>query len=485
MLDREGNVSSWNAGAQRFKGYVAEDIIGEHFSRFYTEDDQAAGLPSKALETAEREGRFESEGWRVRKDGQRFWAHVVIDPIRNPAGHLIGFAKITRDLSERKAAEDELRRSQEQFRLLVQGVTDYAIYLLDTTGHIASWNAGAERIKGYSAEEIVGEHFSRFYTPEDAAAGLPGKVLDTALKSGKYESQSLRLRKDGTPFWAHVIVDPIYDDEHQHIGFAKITRDITQLRETEQELAEARDRLVQSQKLESLGQLTGGIAHDFNNLLTAVLGSLETLSSRLPNDVRFMKPLANAIAGAQRGATLTQRLLAFARKQHLKVGAVDVAELIRSMADLMRSSVGSTVGVATKFPPQLHPAHTDPNQLELAILNLVLNARDAMPLGGDVTISVSEAALPKGNAMDLPPGSYIAISVSDTGSGMDEETLKHAIEPFFTTKEVGRGTGLGLPMVHGLAAQSGGRLVIYSQPGRGTTAEVWLPAAMDDNEGRN
>src|SRR5829696_3774244 len=179
MLDPTGIVTSWNPGAQRFKGYAPPEIIGQHFSRFYTEEDQKRGIPALALATALREGKFESEGWRVRKDGSRFWAYVVIDPIRASTGELVGFAKVTRDLTERRAAEEALRRSEQQFKLLVQGVTDYAIYFLSPEGNVSSWNQGAQGIKGYSPHEVLGKHFSLFYTEEDKAAGLPQAALDT------------------------------------------------------------------------------------------------------------------------------------------------------------------------------------------------------------------------------------------------------------------------------------------------------------------
>ncbi|WP_457302412.1 PAS domain-containing protein, partial [Phyllobacterium sp. P5_D12] len=228
MLDADGIISSWNAGAQRFKGYKPDEIIGEHFSRIYTDADRVSGLPARALETAARGGRFEGEGWRVRKDGTQFWAHVIVDPIRSPSGEVIGFAKITRDMTERKASEDALKSSQEQFRILVQGVTDYAIYMLDPDGNIVSWNAGAERIKGYAPSEIIGQHFSKFYTQEDLDAGMPQYALDTARETGPYEKEGWRVRKDGSRFSASVVIDAVRDEAGKLIGFAKVTRDVTE-----------------------------------------------------------------------------------------------------------------------------------------------------------------------------------------------------------------------------------------------------------------
>ena len=282
MLDPRGIVSSWNPGARRFKGYEPSEIIGQHFSNFYTDEDKAAGLPQRALEIAAREGKFENEGWRVRKDGTKFWAYVIIDPIRDSNGKLVGFAKVTRDLTERRQAEAELRKSQELFRLLVQGVTDYAIYLLSPEGNVTSWNAGAQRIKGYLPEEIIGSHFSRFYTDEDRQAGLPASALETATREGRYEKEGLRVRKDGTQFWANVVIDAIRSEDGTLFGFAKITRDITERKNAELALEKTRQALLQAQKMEAIGQLTGGIAHDFNNLLMAIQGSLELMKRRLP-----------------------------------------------------------------------------------------------------------------------------------------------------------------------------------------------------------
>jgi PAS domain S-box-containing protein len=477
MLDASGIVTTWNPGAQRFKGYAANEIIGQHFSRFYTEDDRKTGLPNRALETAEREGKFEAEGWRVRKDGSRFWAYVVIDPIRDRSGQIIGFAKITRDLTERKAAEQVLHRSEEQFRLLVQGVSDYAIYLLDLEGNITSWNLGAQRIKGYFVNEIIGQHFSRFYTDDDRAAGLPELALETVRKQGRFEKEAWRVRKGGSRFWAHVIIDPIRDDEGNAIGYAKITRDITERRKAEEELQKAREFSLQAQKLEAIGQLTGGIAHDFNNLLMAVLGSLELLRKRLSDDPKSIALLENAAQGAQRGTTLTKRMLAFARNYEMKKEAIDIPTLVHGMKELVERSMGPSSNMEIRFPLSLNPVEADANQLELALLNLSLNARDAMADGGDIILAAREENISAGHRSGLKAGRYIRLSMTDTGEGMDQETLLKATEPFFTTKGVGKGTGLGLSMVHGFAEQSGGRLILHSQKGAGTTAELLLPVA--------
>jgi PAS domain S-box-containing protein len=476
MLDSQGLVSSWNAGAKRFKGYEETEILGQHFSRFYTEEDRANGMPQRALHAAEVEGRFEGEGWRLRKNGERFWCHVVIDPIREPSGNLIGYAKVTRDLTERKQAEESLKQSEQQFRLLVDGVTDYALYMLDPTGVITNWNTGAQRIKGYTPQEIIGQHYSLFFSPDDQAKGEPQRGLDRAINEGRFESQGWRIRKNGTQFWASVVVDPIRNDLGELIGFAKITRDITDTMEAQKALEKARESLFQSQKMESLGRLTGGIAHDFNNLLMVVLGSLEVVRRRVPEDPKVLNLLDNAIQGAQRGATLTQRMLAFARSQKLVVEALDAPALVRGMSDMLQRALGPQTRIEVRFPLRLSPLLADSNQLEMALLNLAVNARDAMASGGQIVIAAREETLAADDG-DLLAGRYVCLSVTDTGEGMDAETLSRAREPFFTTKGVGKGTGLGLSMVHGFAQQSGGRLMLSSVKGQGTTAEMWLPVA--------
>jgi PAS domain S-box-containing protein len=475
MLDPDGHVVSWNSGAQRFKGYTSDEIIGQHFSRFYTPEDQVSGLPARALATASSEGRFEIQGWRVRKDGTRFWAHVIIDAIRSPEGELTGFAKITRDLTEQRKAEADLRRSEERFRYLVQGVTDYAIYMIDPEGNVSNWNSGAEKIKGYAPHEIIGRHFSTFFTEEDRQRGEPQRELDIAGRMGRFEREGIRVRKDGTQFWAHVVIDAIRDDDGVLIGFAKVTRDITERKATEQAMAQASAELLQAQKMEAIGRLTGGVAHDFNNLLMAIGGSLELLRKRLPPDERLLRLVDNAMQGIERGALLTQRMLAFARRQELTPEPVDVVGLIAGMVDLLSRSLGPSIEIETRVPEGLSRILADANQLELAVLNLAVNAKDAMPAGGTLTISAREGE--GGENPALLPGRYVCLSVADTGEGMDAATLEHATEPFFTTKGVGKGTGLGLAMVRGLTEQSGGTMTIESRIGAGTTVTLWIPVS--------
>ena len=480
MLNTDGRIASWNAGARRFKGYEPDEIIGQHFSRFYTAEDQAAGIPAAALATAQQEGRFEAEGWRVRKDGTHFWANVVIDPIRDTDGRLLGFAKITRDLTERRAADEALRKSEERFRLLVESVSDYAIYMLDPVGTITSWNMGAERVKGYKTDEIIGKNFARFYSEDDRIAGLPSRALHSAERDGRFESEGWRIRKDGSRFWANAVIDAIRDPAGQLIGFAKVTRDLTERRESQLALEDARAAIMQAQKMDAIGKLTGGVAHDFNNLLAVIVGSLELARMRLAKGGDIERFLDNAMAAADRGATLTQRMLAFARRQELKLQGVDCLALIHGMTDMLQSSVGPVITIDSLFPKSLAPAHADAGQLEMALLNLVVNARDAMPDGGRITISASEMLTAHGAVPGLASGTYVKLSVIDEGQGMDEATLERAREPFFTTKGIGKGTGLGLSMVHGFVEQCGGALTIESTVGVGTTVSLWLPVSQEE-----
>jgi PAS domain S-box-containing protein len=477
MLDPQGHVSSWNAGAKRFKGYLAQEILGQHFSRFYTDEDRASGLPARALRTALEEGKFESEGWRVRKDGTRFWAHVVIDPIYNEDGVLLGYAKVTRDVTERKQAEEKLRESEQRFRLLVQGVTDYAIYMLSPEGLVTNWNSGAERIKGYSQDEIIGSHFSRFYTAEDRTAGVPARALATASGTGRFEAEGWRVRKDGTRFWAHVIIDAIRDEEGELVGFAKITRDLTEKKRTTEALEAADRALYQAQKMESIGQLTGGIAHDFNNLLSVLSSGLEVLSMQRGEggDTRTIDSMRRAV---DRGARLTQQLLAFARQQPLQAETRSVNRIITGFESVLRRAGNTNIEFEIDLERKAHSAVIDSARLESALLNLVVNARDAMPEGGRITIATRNVTLRDHEAGSLKAGDYVRVTVSDTGTGMPPEVVARAFEPFFTTKEVGKGTGLGLSQVYGFIKQSDGEVVIESRPDEGTTIAIYLPAVV-------
>ena len=365
----------------------------------------------------------------------------------------------------------------DRYRLLVDSIADYAIYMLDADGYVASWNPGAQRFKGYLPAEIIGQHFSRFYTPEDQAVGLPARALSIATTEGRFENEGWRMRKDGTRFWAHVVIDPIRGDNGEILGFAKVTRDLSERREAALALARTREELVQSQKMEAIGRLTGGVAHDFNNLLMAITGSLELLRKRVPDDPRSLRLIDNAMQGAQRGASLTQRMLAFARRQDLNPVPVDIGALVHGMTDLLSRSLGPSIEIDTQIDPALTPVLIDTNQLELAILNLAVNSKDAMEHGGRLVISADEQYV--ADSTSLPPGNYVRLAIIDTGTGMDADTLAHATEPFFTTKGVGKGTGLGLAMVRGLTEQSGGSMTVESTPGKGTTVLLWLPASRE------
>ena len=475
MLNMEGMILTWNRGAQELMGFSAQEVIGKHFASLREEAVAVDRAPGTILSIAALSGIFKHEGWNLKKDLSRFWADVVIKPVFDQDGSMIGFTNVIVDLSERQSARENLKRSEEQFRLLVQGVADYAIYMLDLDGNITSWNLGAQRIKGYSPHEIMGQHFSRFLTEEDRSAGEDQRALATVLRGETYEKEAWRIRKDGTRFWANVVIEPIHETNQTIIGFAKITRDITERREALLALDKTREALFQSQKLEALGKLTGGVAHDFNNLLGAVLGSLEMARKLSTDRARLIGLIDNAIEAAQRGATLTRRMLAFARRQELQSEPINVMTLVAGMTHLLQQSLGPDIVVTTRFPLTIPMVKADGNQLELALLNLAVNARDAMPKGGEVVITAREQVVTTGSLGHLAPGRYVCLCVIDNGTGMDEITLARCSEPFFTTKGVGKGTGLGLSVVYGMLEQLGGRLNLRSVVGTGTAAEIWLP----------
>lgn len=478
LLDPTGTIVSWNNGAQRFKGYTQDEILGKHFSCFFTPEDLSNKLPWHILEQAAEVGRFEAQGWRVRKDGSRFWANVVVDAIYDENKELIGYAKVTRDITEQKKAQDKLFESEERFRYLVQGVTDYAIYMLSPTGIVSNWNLGAERIKGYSADDIIGKHFSLFLTPEDIAAGLPERSLSIARTEGRYEHEGWRVRKDGSRFRANVIIDAIHNDAKELIGFAKITRDITEKYNAETALAKANAALFQSQKMDAIGKLTGGVAHDFNNLLSVISSSLEVFSLS-PIDARQVKMVESMKRAIARGATLTQQLLSFARQQPLKSEPHDINKLIHGFEPMLANACNSSIELITDLSIDISTVKIDASRFEAALLNLMVNARDALPQGGFIKLKTEKVKLAKHEVGYLNEGLYVKVSVQDNGTGIASNVLPHILEPFFTTKEIGKGTGLGLSQVYGFIMQSDGDIIIDTQVGKGTVISLYFPIAKN------
>jgi PAS domain S-box-containing protein len=388
--------------------------------------------------------------------------------------------QLTEELEQRVAERtNELRRSELQFQELVSGVVDYAIYMLDVDGHIVSWNSGAERIKGYAKSEAIGQHFSIFYTPEDREKGTPQRALTVAATLGKYEAEAWRVRKNGQRFWASIVMDAIYNESGAVVGFAKVTRDLTERRTIEEQLR-------QSQKMEAIGQLTGGVAHDFNNLLTVIVGNLETIWRHAPTeDGKLRRAIDQVTRGAQRAVTLTQQLLAFSRRQPLNPKPTDINRLVAGMSDLVRRTIGENIAVETVLAGGLWRVEIDAHQLESALLNLAVNARDAMPEGGKLTIETANAHLDDDYAEQYPelrPGQYVVLCVTDTGTGMTRDVIARAFEPFYTTKPIGQGTGLGLSQVYGFVKQSGGHVKLYSEVGQGTTVKIYLPRLIAQTE---
>jgi PAS domain S-box-containing protein len=365
--------------------------------------------------------------------------------------------------------EQDLFESERSFRLLVEGVADYAIYMLDPTGIVTNWNIGGQRIKGYRPDEIIGQHFSRFYTPADQANGKPARALGIAREHGRYEEEGWRVRKDGSFFWASIVIDPIKEDGRL-IGFAKITRDITERRDAQLKLERMQKQLAESQKLDALGQLTGGVAHDFNNLLMVIGGNAQVLK-KYADDEKSRRAVEAIESAARRGAGLTSQLLTFARRQNVNPQTIHLNERINAVREVLNMGVGGTVQLTTEVKDDVWPIKVDIAELETALVNLVINARDAMPDGGAIRISAENVTLDD----EAHRGDFVAIRVSDSGAGIPPDVLQKVFDPFFTTKPVGKGTGLGLSQVHGFAYQAGGMVAIASELGNGTTVTISLP----------
>jgi len=363
-----------------------------------------------------------------------------------------------------------------RYEQLVQSVVDYAIYMLNPSGHVVSWNAGAQRIKGYRADEVIGQHFSLFFTPQDCADGRPERLLRQALEQGVAQDEGWRVRKDGTQFWALAALDVIRDDQGQIIGLAKVTRDITDRRESAMQLDAVRAQLFQAQKLEALGQLTGGLAHDFNNMLTIIISSARlALASQDP--ARIQRMLQHILVAGQRGTELTQQLLSFARHRQLDVACVAPQDLVAATRGLLEHALPSSIELQVQLQAGLPLIEVDAGQLQMVLLNLLFNARDAIAGSGRIGLTVELVEL-AGEVEGLQ-GSFVCFVVEDDGEGIAPEVLPRIFEPFFTTKAFGKGTGLGLSQVYGFARQSGGAIHVDSDPGHGTFMQLYLPTYQD------
>jgi PAS domain S-box-containing protein len=463
----EGYFLSVNPAWSNLLDWTEEEIKSLHVSELRHPDDASAGLAARArlaqgVQTVRIENRF-----RHRDGSWRWisWTMTADDGLIYVAG---------RHVTAEKEASAALRESDRQFRSLVAGVTDYALYMLDPAGTVASWNAGAERIKGYSAEEIIGRHFSQFYTPEDRKNRVPNRALSIAAATGRFEAEAWRVRKDGSLFWANVVIDAIHDDVGNLIGFAKITRDITERRNAQEALDRAHQQLAQAQKMEALGQLTGGVAHDFNNLLMVVSGQAQALMRRL-TDQKNIRSLEAILTAASRGEALTRQLLTFARRQPQNPRTVDLSQTITAFRDVLSSSARGKIDLQIEVPPSIWPVSIDIPEFELALVNLVVNSRDAMPDGGSIKLTGENLTLRGVETIEGIKGEFVALTVADTGTGIPPELLTRIFEPFFTTKMAGKGTGLGLSQVYGFTHQSGGAIATRSKLGQGTQTTIYLP----------
>jgi PAS domain S-box-containing protein len=451
LLDPKGRVMTWNLGAQRIKGYAPDEIIGQHFSAFYPRDAIERDWPAQELKTATAEGRFEDEGWRVRKDGSRFWANVVITALRDDNGKLVGFSKITRDLSERKAQEEALRSSEERFRLLVEGVTDYAVFMLDPEGMVASWNAGAQRMKGYAREEIVGKHFSRFYTDDDMEAGKPWEELAIARRTGRAESERWCVRKDGERFWARAVVTALRDADGHLRGFAKVTQDLTHRHEIEQLQKAA----------QNVNEFIAMLAHELRNPLAPIRAALDVMAKTPPGDPRHDQLRDTIDRQAAHLSRIVEDMVDISR---LTRGSLAMEKRGVTLADVVRAALETTHPaieaarhqLELELPVERIAVEGDAHRLTQLVTNLLNNAARYTPPGGHIAVHLRADA---GRAL---------LSVRDNGRGIEPDLIGRVFDMFVQGRHplqrVGGGLGVGLALARRIAQlpEQGNR--IHPQP---------------------
>ncbi len=479
MLDPEGRVRSWSPGAERIKGYAAAEIIGQHFSCFFTDADRQAGAPQRVLATAAEHGRYEEEGVFVRNAGSTFWASLVVEPIRDDTGQLIGYANITRDISQRKLVEERLLGEQAKYRAIIETAVD-GIVVIDERAIVQAFNRAAEMIFGYSADEVIGHNVSCLM-PEPDRSQHDGYIANFR-RTGEAKIIGARRevtgqRKDGSVFALDLSIAEWHAGGQRY--FTAIVHDITARKAADENMKRTIAMLHRAQKMEVVGRITGGVAHDFNNILQVMIGSLDMADALTGGNEELRRLLSAVRRGAVRAERVTQQLLAFSRQQPLHPQEVDVSLHMREAVDLFARTLRGDIYVEVDLPGDLWPIMIDASQLDLAVLNIAVNARDAMPNGGTFKISARNATyqgltIEQGNhGLD---GSYVVMTLSDTGEGIAPDVLPHVFEPFFTTKDVGKGTGLGLSQVYGFALQSGGVATVASKVGQGTIITLYFPA---------
>lgn len=488
MLDPAGHVLTWNAGAERFKGYRAHEIVGSHFSRFYPSEALARGLPAHELEVAARVGSFEDEGWRVRKDGSLFWANVVITAMRDEDGILVGYAKVTRDLTQRRNHEEQLRQSEERFRLLVEGVSEYAIFMLDVNGKVASWNVGAQRINGYTAEEIVGQHLSVFYPQEVRDSGWPEYELQQATEKGSFVDAGWRVRKDGSQLWANVTITALRDATGRLLGFAKLTRDLTETKRYEAiELANAeREQLLDAERSARMtaqratrvkDEFLATLSHELRTPLSAILGWTQILikgqASGAVDQKRAIEVIdRNARAQVQLIDDLLDLSRILAGKIRLDLQQVSLSDVVQAAIDSARPMAeAKDVRLLSLLDSSRTRVGADSSRLQQVVWNLLTNAIKFTPRGGQVQVLVQRV------------NSHVELTVSDTGMGIPANFLPQVFDRFSqrdsSTTRIHGGLGLGLAICKQLVELHAGTIRASSPgEGRGSTFVVDLPISL-------